>query len=171
MTRKCALGVLVVLALASLAASIVAAQLMTKPQVANLISRVENGVDEFRNYLEHRADNAQTAAAAPQAQTRRSKRGTPTESRKAAANAKKDELDDALGDLNRSTNRLKRKFNKTETWMETKSQVERVLEDGRRINRAVVRGNYGSEVARLWAALRTGLNNLARAYGCAPLAI
>jgi hypothetical protein len=28
------------------------AQLMTKPQVANLIKNVENGVDEFRDYLE-----------------------------------------------------------------------------------------------------------------------
>ena len=34
------------------------AQMMAKAQVANLIAKVENGVDEFRNYLEKRGDNA-----------------------------------------------------------------------------------------------------------------
>jgi hypothetical protein len=55
--------------------------------------------------------------------------------------------------------------------METKVQVEQVLDDGRRINQAVTRGNYGSEVARLWAALRNQLNDLARAYGLTPLGV
>jgi hypothetical protein len=32
-------------------------------------------------------------------------------------------LDDALGDLNRSTNRLRRKFDATDKWIETKGQV------------------------------------------------
>jgi TolA-binding protein len=170
MTRTCASSVLVALALAGLAASGVAAPLMTKPQVANLISRVENGVDEFRNYLERRGDNARNAPSSPQAENRRSRHGTATESQKTIGQAKKDDLDDALSDLNRSTNRLKRKFNATQNWMETKAQVERVLEDGRKVNQAVLRGSRGSEVARLWAALRTGLNDLARAYGCIPLA-
>jgi hypothetical protein len=80
-------------------------------------------------------------------------------------------LDDALGDLNRSTNRLRRKFDATDKWIETKLQVEQVLDDGRKINQAIVRGNYGSQVARLWATLRTGINDLARAYGLQPLAI
>ena len=105
MTRTCASSVLVALALAGLAASGVAAPLMTKPQVANLISRVENGVDEFRNYLERRGDNARNAPSSPQAENRRSRHGTATESQKTIGQAKKDDLDDALSDLNRSTNR------------------------------------------------------------------
>ena len=80
-------------------------------------------------------------------------------------------MDDALGDLNRSTNRLRRKFDVTDTWMETKIQVEQVLDDGRRINQAVARGNYGSQVARLWATVRTAINDLARAYRLQPLAL
>ena len=55
--------------------------------------------------------------------------------------------------------------------METRPQVEAVLDDGRRINQAVARGNYGSEVARLWAALRNNINDLARAYGLTPLGV
>jgi len=73
------------------------AQLMTKPQVANLIKNVENGVDEFRNYLEKRGDNAKDNASTAKASGRR--KGTATESQKAAASNKKDDLDDALGDL------------------------------------------------------------------------
>ena len=76
-----------------------------------------------------------------------------------------------MGDLNRSTNRLRRKFDATDKWMETKIEVERVVDDGRRINQVIARGNYGSESARLWAALRNGINDLARAYGVAPLGI
>lgn len=146
------------------------AQPLTKAVVADKIVKVENGVDEFRNYLERRGENAK-AASSTTSTTARKGRKTATESQKATANVKKDELDDALGDLNRSTNRLRRKFDATDKWMETKVEVERVVDDGRKINQAVARGKYGTEVARLWAALRNGINDLARAYGVAPLGV
>jgi hypothetical protein len=158
-------------AVASFTVGTAVAQRMPKPQVANLIVKVENGVDEFRDYLKRRGENARTTASTPQTQSRRAKRGTPTESTKAAAQGGKDELDDALGDLNRSTNRLRRKFDATDTWMETKVQVEQVMDDGRRINQVVARGKYGAEAARLWGVLRNGINDLARAYGLQPMAI
>src|SRR5689334_4187220 len=147
-----------------------AGQVMPKTQVASLISRVENGVDEFRNFLEKRGENARDANSTAQSSGRRKGQGA-TENQKAKANSKKDALDDALGDLNRSTNRLRRKFDATDKWIETKSQVESVVEDGRKINQVVARGTYGADAARLWAALRTGINDLARAYGVQPLAI
>jgi hypothetical protein len=145
------------------------AQPMTKALVADRIVKVENGVDEFRKYLERRGENAKDAAGTAQASGRRTKKAT--ESQKTTANAKKDKLDDALGDLNRSTNRLRRKFDATDTWMETKAQVQQVVDDGRTINQEVARGSYGTEVARLWAALRAAINDLARAYGIAPLGV
>ena len=143
------------------------AQLMTKPQVSNLIKNVENGVDEFRNYLEKRGDNASDAASATSG--RRSRQATSDQKNKATT--KKDALDDALGDLNKSTNRLRRKFDATDTWMETKGRVESVLDDARKINPALARGSYGPEAARLWAVLRAGVNDLARAYGLPPLGV
>lgn len=162
-----AVAVVLSIALAERPAS---AQLMPKPQVANLIKNVENGVDEFRNYLEKRGDNARDAGATAQTSGRRKRQGA-TESQKAAASNKKDALDDALGDLNRSTNRLRRKFDPLDKWMETKGEVERVVDDARKINQVVARGSYGAEAARLWAVLRTGINDLARAYGVPPMAI
>ncbi len=167
-SRTRAIAVLIALILGVTAQ--VFAQLMTKAQVANLIVKVENGVDEFRDYLERRGENARDAASTAKAQGRTTRRKA-TDAQKANATAKKDELDDALVDLNRSTNRLRRKFDATDIWMETKSQVQRVVDDGRRINQAVARGNYGAEAARLWAVLRTGINDLARAYGISPLTI
>ncbi len=159
-------------ALASIVTSSTASsQPMTKPQVASLIVKVENGVDEFRKYLNKRGEDASAVAATPQAQARAAKRGRANPANKAALQAGKDELDDALSALNRSTNRLRRKFDATDTWMETKAEVQRVIDDGRRINQVVARGNYGSEAARLWAVLRTGMNDLARAYGIAPLGV
>ncbi len=158
-------------AMAGVTVGMAVAQPLTKPQVANLIVKVENGVDQFRDYLKRRGDQARATVATPQAQARRARRGSASESTKAAAKSTKDELDDALGDLNRSTNRLRRKFDATDTWMETRTQVERVMDDARRINQVVARGSYGTEAARLWAILRTGINDLARAYGLQPMAI
>jgi hypothetical protein len=151
----------------------IAAQTMTKALVAEKIRRVEDGVDEFRNYLERRGDNARNATSTAQQSSRASgRRGTAnTEARKSTAQAGKDELDDALGDLNSSTNRLRRKFDATEKWIETKAQVERVVDDGRRINQVVARGKYGTDVAKLWATLRNSINDLARAYNVAPLGV
>jgi len=146
------------------------AQPMAKAQVANLIVKVENGVDEFRKYLDRRGDQAKDTANTAKASGRRAKQA-PTENQKAKASDKKDRLDDALGDLNRSTNRLRRKFDPIDTWMETKGEVQRVVDDGRAVNSEIARGSYGTEAARLWAVLRTAINDLARAYGIAPLGI
>jgi hypothetical protein len=169
--RKSILTTLAVtLALSVVIAKNASAQLMPKAQVANLIVKVENGVDEFRKYLERRGENAKDAAETTKASGRRAKKPA-TESQKAKANEKKDKLDEALDDLNRSTNRLRRKFDATDTWMETKAEVQRVVDDGRTINAEVARGAYGTEVARLWAVLKSGINDLARAYGIPPLGV
>lgn len=158
----------VLLLLATGAAARLSAQPVGKAQVANKIVQVENGVDEFRKYLERRGDNARDAASTTQAKSRGRRA---TSDQKAKASDKKDDLDDALGDLNQSTNRLRRKFDATDTWMETKVQVERVVDDGRKINQVIARGKYGAEPARLWAALRNSINDLARAYGVATLGV
>jgi len=163
-----AFGLLALLILATGSTSRLSAQPIPKAQVANKIVQVENGVDEFRKYVERRGDDARDAASSTQAKGR-GRRATADQ--KAKASDKKDDLDDALGDLNQSTNRLRRKFDATDTWMETKSQVERVVDDGRKINQVIARGKYGAEPARLWAVLRNSINDLARVYGVAPLGV
>jgi hypothetical protein len=142
----------------------------TKVQVADRIRKVEDGVDEFRKWAENRAENGQSTAQAAKASGRTRGR-TATESQKEVAREKKDELDDALGDLNRSTNRLRRKFDPTDKWMETRPQVETVLDDARKINQVMVRGKHGTQAERYWGVLRTAVNDLARCYNLTPLGV
>ena len=66
---------------------------------------------------------------------------------------------------------MRRKFDPIDTWMQTKAEVQRVVDDGRKINSEIARGSYGTEAARLWAVLRGGINDLARAYGVVPLGV
>ena len=153
------------------AAGIASAQLVfTKVQVADRIRKVEDGVDEFPKWAENRAEQGQSNAQAAKASGRTRGR-TATESQKPVAKDKADELDNALGDLNRSTNRLRRKFDPTDKWMETRTQVESVLDDGRKINQVLVRGKYGTQAERYWGVLRTAINDLARCYNLTPLGV
>lgn len=140
----------------------------TKAQVADRIRKVEDGVDEFRKWSEQRVEEGRKTP--PAGQTGKTRGRTATESQKNAASDKKDELDSALSDLNRSTNRLRRKFDPTDKWMETRPQVESVMEDARRINQVLVRGHYGTQAERYWSVLRASINDLARCYNLTPLA-
>ena len=141
---------------------------MPKAQVGNLIKKVEDGVDQFRDYLDKRGETAKETATTPAAQGR-TKRAQPTDAQKNNAKTRKDALDESLGDLNKSTNKLRRKFDGTDNWMTTKSDVQSVVDDGRKVNTSLTKGNYGTEAAKLWGVLRSGINDLARAYGIAPL--
>ena len=142
----------------------------TKAQVGDRIRKVEDGVDEFRKWGENRGENGKDQAQAAK-DAGRTRSRTATDSQKNTAKAKKDDLENALDDLNKSTNRLRRKFDPTDKWLETKSQVEKVLEDGRHVNQALVKGKYGSQADRLWAALRASINDLARCYNLTPLGV
>ena len=47
--------------------------------------------------------------------------------------------------------------------------MERVLDDGRKINQVLVRGKYGTQAERYWSVLRANINDLARCYNLTPL--
>jgi hypothetical protein len=59
-------------------------------------------------------------------------------------------------------------FVNTDKWIETRSQVETVLDDARKINQVMVRGKYGTQAERYWGVLRTAVNDLARCYNLTP---
>jgi len=146
----------------------------TKAQVGDHIRKVEDGVDEFQKYLNNRGDDAKDRVDSAQnsgAGTRRQRGDSDkTQARRNQASQTKNDLEDAMDDLNRSTNRLRRKFDPTSNYLETKVQMEQVMESARRVNQAVTKGNYGSQAARYWAALRNNINDLARCYNLAPIA-
>lgn len=165
-------GVIAMLSL-SLAHSQVGA--FTKAQVADRIRKVEDGVDEFNKYLENRGENARSKAQSAQSggTTTRRRQGSSsnTQARQDQAKRTKDELQDAMDDLNQSTNRLRRKFDPTSNYIETKVQMERVMDSGRRVNQVMTRGNYGTQAERYWTALRASINDLARCYGITPMGV
>jgi hypothetical protein len=140
----------------------------TKAQVGAQISKVEGSTDEFRKWAENRAEQAQTQVQAGQASGRTRGR-TASDSQKTQARQTKDDLSEALSDLNYSTNRLRRKFDPTDKWIETRPQVENVLGDARKINQVLVRGKYGTQAERYWSVLRANINDLARFYNLTPL--
>src|SRR6516225_7944652 len=86
----------------------------TKGQVADRIRKVEDGVDEFQKYLNNRGDDAKDRADSAQnsgATTRRQRGDSDSaQARRNQASQTKDDLEEAMDDLNRSTNRLRRKF-------------------------------------------------------------
>lgn len=157
------------------APNLVPAQALTKAQVSEKIKQVEGATDDFKEYLDRKGENARSRASSPESQERRLRRsesvGEPTEAQKARIQSGANELEDAVEDLENATDRLRRRFRRVQNYLDTRNQVEKVVEEGRRINQLVVRGNYGAEAARVWAVLRTAINDLARIYRVTPMSV
>ncbi len=161
----------------------VLSQSLTKAYVGDVIQNVEDGIDEFEDYLKRRGDDARDRTntareqgAEPRSERRRGRgqRGTSSQSpedRQAAVDKGSDELEDAVSDLEGATDRLRRRFRRVGNYLDTKTQVDNVIDKSRELNQVVARGQYRGEVSRIWAALRTQINELARIYNVTPLAI
>ncbi len=145
----------------------------TKAQVGDRIRKVEDGVDQFQKYLENRGQDANNRADSAQssgATTRRQGSDSANaNARTSQAKQTKDDLENAMDDLNRTTNRLRRKFDPTSNYLETKAQMEQVMDSARRVNQVMTKGNYGSQAEKYWAALRANINDLARCYNVTPM--
>jgi hypothetical protein len=145
----------------------------TKAQVGDRIRKVEDGVDQFQKYLENRGQDAKNQAESAQSSGattgRQRSNSANTGARGNQATQTKDDLEDAMDDLNRTTNRLRRKFDPTSNYLETKAQMEQVMDSARRVNQVMVKGNYGTQAQKYWAALRANINDLARCYNLTPM--
>lgn len=144
-----------------------------KAQVADRIRKVEDGVDQFRKYLDNRGDDAKNRADSAQssgATSGRRSNSTNAQARGNQARQTKDDLEDAMDDLNRTTNRLRRKFDPTSNYLETKAQMDQVMDSARRVNQVMTKGKYGTQAEKYWAALRANINDLARCYNLSPMA-
>jgi hypothetical protein len=156
---------------------------LSKAQVAERIAKVENGVDDFEKYLTTRGENAKDQAGSakssgPEKSSGAAKRGQGANSAnkdarkdqaKDQGKQSKDDLQNAMDDLNRTTNRLRRKFDETANYLETKVQMEQVMDSARRVNQVVGKGSNDGQAQRLWTALRASINDLARAYNLTPM--
>ncbi len=146
---------------------------LSKAQVADQIRKVENGVDDFEKYLTSRGENAKDQAGSAKS-SGEAKRGQGAnsankEAGKEKASQGKDDLQNAMDDLNQTTNRLRRKFDATANYLETKVQMEQVMDSARKVNQVVGKGGNDGQAQSLWKALRASINDLARAYNLTPV--
>ena len=145
----------------------------TKPQVADRIRKVEDGVDQFQKYLENRGARHQEPGGIGTEQ--RSNNGPPAfkfsqhGGPREPSQADKRRSRECHGRSESHTNRLRRKFDPTSNYLETKAQMEQVMDSARRVNQVMVKGNYGTQAEKYWAALRANINDLARCYNLTPM--
>ena len=154
---------------------------LSKAQVAERIAKVENGVDDFEKYLTTRGENAKDQAGSAKSSGAEKSSGAARgecklrnkdarkDQAKDQAGQSKDDLQNAMDDLNRTTNRLRRKFDETANYLETKVQMEQVMDSARRVNQVVGKGSNDGQAQRLWTALRASINDLARCYNLTPM--
>ena len=113
----------------------------TKGQVENVIKRVETRADNFVDNFDESLDNSNLDGS-----------------------EREDNLMKRARELENETDRLEREFDKSDRWIENKSQVRVVLNLATNINVIVKRRKLGGKTEANWAKLRYELNTLAKIY-------
>jgi hypothetical protein len=139
-------------------------KVLAKAFAPTRVESLENRGEDAKS----RADSAQSSGATTRRQRSNSAN---TQAQGNQAKQTRDDLENAMDDLNGTTNRLRRKFDSTSNYLETKVQMEQVMDSARRVNQVMVKGNYGTQAEKYWAPLRANINDLARCYNLTPLGV
>ena len=113
----------------------------TKTQVEQIIRRVENQTDRFIRSFDRSLDQS-----------------------RADGTLREDALNQRARDLENAVDVLRREFDRTDRFRETRSQVSGVLSVAEDINRAVRGRRLRGNTERLWSRVRGELNALASVY-------
>ena len=115
----------------------------TKADVERIIKRVEERSDEFRKVVDRSLDRSVL-------------NGTNRE----------DNINQQVKELENAIDTLRHDFDRANTWAETRSQVQRVMNEADKVNAIVRRGRWkrGGPVKSEWALVRSDLNKLAAVY-------
>jgi hypothetical protein len=115
----------------------------TKADVERIIKRVEERSDEFRKVVDRSLD-------------------------KSAINGtnREDDINQQVKELENAIDKLRKDFDRAQTWQESRSQVEKVMNEADEVNAIIRRGRWrrGSPVKSEWALVRSDLNKLAGVY-------
>jgi len=111
--------------------------------VERIIRRVEERSDAFRKVVDRSLD-------------RSALNGTNRE----------DNINEQIKELENAIDTLRREFDRAQTWEESRSQVQRVMNEADEVNAIVRRGRWrrGGPVKAEWALVRADLNKLAGIY-------
>lgn len=118
----------------------------TKAQVEQIIRRLENQSDRFVRSFDRSLDNS-----------------------RADGTMREDTLNQRARDLENALDMLRREFDRTDRYQETRSQVSSVLNVAEDINRAVRNRRLRGNTERLWSRVRSELNSLASLYNLRQL--
>jgi hypothetical protein len=118
----------------------------SKADVDRVIRRAEDRSDIFRRTVDNQLDHSRL-------------NGSRTEDR---INAQVKQLENALDDL-------RSEFNRRNSWMDTRVNVERVMRQSDEVNSIIRRNRFGTKVEREWEILRSDLNTLAGVYSLRQL--
>lgn len=118
----------------------------TKAQVEQIIRRLENQSDRFVQSFDHALDES-----------------------RADGTRREDNLNQRARDLENAMDSLRQEFDRTDRYMDTRSQVSNVLSVADDINRAVRRRSLRNNTERLWSRVRSELNSLASVYNLRQL--
>lgn len=150
MTSKTLMGLFLMCGVALVSASAVAAQgtgpggrFYTKAEVEAIIKRVEERSDAFRKVIDRSLD-------------RSALNGTNRE----------DNINQQVKELETAIDKLRKDFDRANTWQETRQQVQRVLDESDEVNALMRRGRWrrGGIVKSEWALVRNDLNRLFGIY-------
>lgn len=118
----------------------------TKAQVEQIIRRLENQSDRFVRSFDRSLDNS-----------------------RADGTRREDNLNQRAKDLENALDVLRREFDRTDRYQDTRSQVSSVLSVAEDINRAMRNRRLRGNTERLWSQVRTELNSLAAVYSLRQL--
>jgi Ni/Co efflux regulator RcnB len=79
---------------------------------------------------------------------------------------REDNINEQIKELENAIDTLRRDFDRAQTWEESRSQVQRVMNEADEVNAIVRRGRWrrGGPVKAEWALVRADLNKLAGIY-------
>jgi hypothetical protein len=118
----------------------------TKAQVDEVIRRVENRTDGFVRLFDNSLDNSRLDGS-----------------------RREDRLNERARELEQATNELRRRFDRTESYYDTRPEVNRCLNLASGINQVMRRRRMGGNTEQQWNMLRAELNALADVYGLSRL--
>lgn len=114
---------------------------LSKAEVDRVIRNLEDATDEFKGVFDAEIDKTRLD-------------GTSAE----------DRLWKQVKELENATDRLRSRFNRTDTWWETRSEVQDVLREARSLNNFVRGYRNTGRMKASWETVRVRINKLAETY-------
>lgn len=112
-----------------------------KNQIAQTIRNVETSANEFRRDLDRWLDQSRFDGR-----------------------TREERFNSKVAAFEQATNQLRANFDRTDSWWETRNDVQNVMSAARPVSQMMQRQRFGREVESEWRQLRSSLNRLATTY-------